>query len=395
MKTLGLVLVFGLAVGAALQAEDALDKVLPIRGLAIAAPSSRQLDAFVTFIHEDLAPRRVNTLILRVDYNYQYESHPELRDPQALSKADVKRLVAVCKAHQIRIIPQINLLGHQSWAGSIGSLLRRYPDFDETPWVKMPEKYVWPNPDRLYCKSYCPLHPQVHEVIFPLVDEICDAFETDAFHAGMDEVFYIGEDRCPRCGGKDKAELFAGEVKRIRDHLSQKGRKLWIWGDRLLDGKSTGLGEWEASMNGTERAVDLIPKDVLICDWHYDRPDQTAVYFALKGLQVVTCPWTNPTNAVLQVQDMVKFRNRATPQLRERFAGMVQTVWSGAGGFLNELAAAKQKAPARNNAAVCFLKMYEEILKSSPSTAQKQTPAPPQKHNLSGDATPRPSPAEK
>ena len=30
-------------------------------------------------------------------------------------------------------------------------------------------------------------------------------------------------------------------------------------------------------------AVDLIPKDVFICDWHYERADPTAAYFALKG----------------------------------------------------------------------------------------------------------------
>ena len=76
-------------------------------------------------------------------------------------------------------------------------LLTVYPQFDETPNVKMPEKYEWPNADNLYCKSYCPLHPDVHKVVFDLIDEICDAFETNAFHAGMDEVFYLGEDECP------------------------------------------------------------------------------------------------------------------------------------------------------------------------------------------------------
>src|SRR5690606_40003133 len=99
----------------------------------------------------------------------------------------------------------INLLGHQSWAGSLGNLLKVYPQFDETPHVRMPEEYKWPNPDGLYCKSYCPLHPEVHAVVFALMDEICEVFETDAFHAGMDEVFYIGDDKCPRCGGRDKA----------------------------------------------------------------------------------------------------------------------------------------------------------------------------------------------
>lgn len=337
---------------------------LPVRGFCIAAPQSKDLVEFVKFIDEELAPRSVNTLILRVDYNYRYESHPELRDSGALSKNEVKKLVAVCKKNNICIIPQVNLLGHQSWAGSTGNLLRVYPEFDETPLVKMPEKYVWPNADGLYCKSYCPLHPDVHNVVFALVDEICDVFEADAFHAGMDEVFYIGEPQCPRCSGRDKAELFAGEVTIIRNHLAIKGRKLWIWGDRLIDGKTTGMGEWEASYNNTYRAVDMIPKDVIICDWHYERPDQTPVYFATKGLSVVTCPWRNPGNAVFQAQDMVRFRNHSTPEMRDRFLGMVQTVWSGAGQFLDSFYGRRPEAVV-NTPVNCFKALYNEIQKMS------------------------------
>ena len=248
-----LVVFLSLFIGNPIFSQD----TLPVRGLCIAAPDPAETEAFVKFITEELATRKVNTLVLRVDGGYQFESHPELRGKTALSKADVKKLVDVCRKYNIRIIPQINLLGHQSWAGSLGSLLRVYPEFDETPHVKMPEKYVWPNADGLYCKSYCPLHPEVHKIVFDLVDEICDVFEADAFHAGMDEVFYIGDDKCPRCSGRDKAELFAGEVNLIRNHLALKNRRLWIWGDRLLDGKTTGLGMWEASMNNTYRAVDL------------------------------------------------------------------------------------------------------------------------------------------
>ena len=340
--------------------SEKLDSIMPVRGFCIGAPQPENLDEFIKFIDEELAPRGVNTLILRVDYEFKYESHPELRDSIALSKRDVKKLVAVCKKNNIRIIPQVNLLGHQSWSGRIGNLLKVYPEFDETPLVKMPEKYVWPNADGLYCKSYCPLHPEVHDVVFDIVDEICEVFEADAFHAGMDEVFYIGEKQCPRCSGRDKAELFAGEVRTIRDHLAAKGRKLWIWGDRLIDGKTTGIGEWEGSYNNTFRAVDMIPKDVIICDWHYERPDQTPVYFAMKGLNVVTCPWRMPSNAVLQAQDMVKFRDHSTPEMKDRFMGMVQTVWTGAGQFLDSFYG-RRNEDNPNTHVKCFKALYDEI----------------------------------
>src|SRR5690349_2981508 len=109
----------------------------PVRGFCIAAPRADELDPFLKFIREELKPRSINTLILRVDFNYQYESHPELRDSAALSKLDVQRIVAECKTAGISLIPQINLLGHQSWASTTHNLLRVYPQFDETPHVKM------------------------------------------------------------------------------------------------------------------------------------------------------------------------------------------------------------------------------------------------------------------
>ena len=317
------------------RAQQTTQTELPIRGFCIGAPQVGEVSKFVKFINEELGPRKITSLILRVDFNYQYESHPELRDSIALSKADVKQIVDACKKNKIDLIPQINLLGHQSWAGRTNKLLAVYPQFDETPWVKMPEKYVWPNADGLYCKSYCPLHPEVHAVVFDLVDEMCDAFQSNAFHAGMDEVFYIGEQKCPRCSGHDKAELFANEIRKIRDHLAQKNRRLWIWGDRLIDGKQTGLGMWEASMNNTHRAIDLIPKDVLICDWHYERPDKTAVYFAMKGFDVVTCPWRRPAVGTQQMKDMINYRETATAAMKDRYKGIVQTVWSGAGAFMD------------------------------------------------------------
>jgi len=344
------------------RAQQSLDSLLPVRGFCIGAPSVKDVDRFVKFIDEELAPRKVNTLILRVDYNYQYKSHPELADSGALAKSDVEKIVAVCKKHKINLIPQINLLGHQSWANTTEKLLTVYPQFDETPNVKMPAHYEWPNADNLYCKSYCPLHPDVHKIVFDVVDEICDAFQSNAFHAGMDEVFYLGEAQCPRCSGRDKAQLFADEVRLIDEHLATKNRRLWIWGDRLIDGKTTGLGEWEASYNNTYRAVDMIPKDVVICDWHYERADKTPVYFAMKGLNVITCPWDKPALALIQTEDMINFKKTASEEMQPHFYGMMQTVWSGAGNFLDGFYANKKDENGADNTPWnCFKAMYNKI----------------------------------
>lgn len=341
-----------------------VDEALPVRGFCIAAPAPDGVGDFITFINDELAPAGINTLVLRVDYGYEFTSHPELRDDHALSETHVEKLLAACRDAGIRLIPQINLLGHQSWAGDLGKLLEVYPAFDETPWVEMPEKHEWPNEDGLYCKSYCPLHPDVHGVVFALVDEIVEVFEADAFHAGLDEVFFLAEERCPRCAGSDPAELFAGEVTRIRNHLAAGGVELWMWGDRLLDGRTTGLGMWEASMNNTHRAIDLIPKDVVIADWHYERPDPTAVLFAMKGFEVVTCSWNRAEVAGAQIRNMRRLRLESTPEMRDRFQGVMHTVWSPAANFLDQYYGRAPADTERGDPIACTRMFLEEISKT-------------------------------
>jgi hypothetical protein len=362
MRTAVVVIVLAVGLGSPFAEEPSnLDTTLPVRGFAIGAPSPDRVADFVDFINAELAPNHVNTLVLRVDYNFQYRTHPELRDEDALSRKDVRKIVKACRKGGIRVIPQVNLLGHQSWHIELTRLLEVYPQFDETPWIELPEKYEWPNPDGLYCKSYCPLHPEVHDVVFDVVDEIVEVFEADAFHAGMDEVFYIGMERCPRCGGRDPAELFAGEVTRIRDHLARNGVELWIWGDRLIDGKTTGIGMWEASMNQTHRAIDLIPKDVVINDWHYERADPTAPLFAVKGFTVVTCPWNEAEVATTQVQNTLSYRRNATPEMRDRFAGVMQTIWSDAGTFLDQYFGREEPDTERGDPIACSKAFLAEM----------------------------------
>jgi hypothetical protein len=344
-------------------ARQTTDSSFMVRGFAIAAPRPNGVDDFVKFINEDLAPRKINTLILRIDYGYQFKSHPELRDSAALSKSDARKILEACKKNGISIIPQIDLLGHQSWAGKLNMLLKVYPQFDETPWVKMPapKDYKWPNADNLYCKSYCPLNPDVHKVLFDVIDEITDVFEAKAFHAGMDEVFYLGEDKCPLCGGHDKAVLFANEVQTIRDHLAEKGKELWIWGDRLIDGHATGIGEWAASYNDTYRAVDMIPRNVVICDWQYDEDNQTDVYFAMKGFRVVTCAWNRPAVAVNQVEDLYRSRAVSGKIMKPRFYGIAETVWSNAPQFLNGYYGRVPDTHGPDSEWNCFKVMFDKV----------------------------------
>ncbi len=341
--------------------EATAQNPFPVNGFCIGAPTPNEVEKFVTFIEEELAPAGINTLVLRINFNYSFASRPELRGENPLSREQVKQLVGVCKKNGIELIPLINLLGHQSWAEKLNKLLEVYPEFDETPHVQMPEKYEWPNADGLYCKSYCPLHPGVHAVVFDLVDEILEVFEASAFHAGMDEVFYLADPKCPRCQGKDPAELFAGEVTKIQNHLADKGARLWIWGDRLIDATTTGFGMWEASMNNTWRAIDMIPKSVVIADWHYEQALPSPAYFSMKGFDVVACPWKKPVVAEAQVRMIHDMRSNATTEMRDHLRGVMHTVWSPASTFLKNYREFREKDRRTESDVACFKAMTAAV----------------------------------
>lgn len=145
----------------------------------------------------------------------------------------IKELVQVCRDGGMTLVPMINMLGHQSWADKKLKLLEVYPEFDERPEVSLPEPgtWQWPNKDNYYCKSYCPRHPGVHKILFECIDEMLEAFEAKDFHCGMDEVFDLASDNCPRCKCEDPASILAEEINRINTHLQSKGARMWMWAD--------------------------------------------------------------------------------------------------------------------------------------------------------------------
>lgn len=309
---------------------------IPVWGICLRIPPAESADIFINFVKEELVPAGINTIVLRIEYNFPYKKYPKLSLGNEWDMKSMKRLVTLCKANNINLIPSINLLGHQSWQSTAGRLLAVFPEFDETPGITLPVNYKWPNPEGLYCKSYCPNHPDVHKVVFACVDELLEAFEAKDFHAGLDEVFYIAHPDCPRCGGQNPANVFAEEVNRINHYLKSKGVKMWMWGDRLIDGISSGLGEWCASVNGTWPAVDKIDKDIMICDWQYVKAHPTPPYFAMKGFEVITCGHQRPEVTREQIKNLKSNRQNVPASVKSRFNGFMLTVWSSFDTFYND-----------------------------------------------------------
>jgi hypothetical protein len=317
------------------------------RGVHIMAPDPEGLPLLKRAISEVLAPLGVNVIVLEVNYKFEFQSHPELRMGPVLSKADACDLAELCRKHNIRLIPQFQCLGHQSWAKNTFTLLTKYPELDETSLIPQD------NPG-IYCRSWCPLHPKVNEIVFALMDELIDAFQADALHVGMDEVFLIASEQCERCKGKNPAELFAKAVNDYHQHLvKEKKLTMLMWGDRLLDAAAMKYGKWEASENGTAPAIDLIPKDIVMCDWHYGLRDEypSVPYFQQKGFRVLPSSWKDAKAAVA----LKDFGER---HATEKMLGHLCTTWVNGADFacalLGEGEASENAKQAAQALRACF-----------------------------------------
>ena len=307
------------------------------KGILLTAPLAEDVDDVIKLIDEYLAPRGFNMIVMQIRYRYQFRRHPECWGYDPLSEKDVKRILAVCRKHNIVLIPKMNLCAHQSGLPANPTdgilhghpsvapdikdgLLRAYPEFDE----------LQNEPAVFYSRSICLSNPVAKIVIFELIDEMMDAFETDVLHIACDEVFHLG--KCPVCSQTPKAELYANWVNSINDHVKARGGSIMMWGDRLTSTKDTGYNNWESSDVGTEKAIELISKDVVICDWHYEADEKflSVDLLADAGFRIMICPWRNKDNAE-------RFLKYAIEHDQGHIDGVLMTTWCGAGDLARRL----------------------------------------------------------
>ena len=266
-----------------------------------------------------LATLGVNAIIVEIGYSFDFKSHPELKRGKGVSRAAAKNLATVARTNGVRLIPELDCLGHQSLKKSVLPLLAKYPECTEPS----PS-----NPDLKtdYLKNWCPNDERINPIIFDLIDEIVKAFDADAFHVGMDEIFNLASDNCPRCKGGDPAKLFAKVVNEFHAHIvSEKKLEMFMWGDRLLDATAMHYSKWEASRIGTPSAIDLIPTNIVVCDWHYGALTNypSVPYFAGKGFRVWPAGF-RPVEACKALSDFTKNQRAQNPHV----VGYLATTWS-------------------------------------------------------------------
>ena len=263
-----------------------------------------------------LAAAGANTVVIEVNYSFEFQAHPELRKKDFITRQTAHALVAAARRSGLRLIPEFNCLGHQSFGGRLEPLLKVHPEFSESSSLSLANT-------NLYCLEWCPNAPGLNEIIFSLLDEMAEAFEADAIHVGMDEVYLLGASDCPRCHGKNPAELFAAQVNALHAHLGgEKKLQMLMWADRVIGPKFQGYSRFDNARNDLSAAMDLLPRDIVMCDWHYEwRKNYPSVpLLAEKGFRVWPAGFL-PLKAAQQLSDFAQ----AQPT---NVVGYLATTWN-------------------------------------------------------------------
>ncbi len=280
----------------------------PFRGIKLYLPGKENIQFFKRFIKDFAALYKFNKIILEFNANMRLDKHPELNigavqfarhlnysrldrppgvhmeyqnsshqdnaDGQILEKEEVADIVNYIRKFNIEVIPELPSLTHSYY------LLAGHEELAE-------------NMNQPYPDTYCPQKPAIYKIYFDVLDEYIDVIHPSMIHVGHDE-WRMEKDICELCRGKDYGELYAMDLKKIHDHLAAKGIKTAIWGDHLLESvtekdhqawkSSTGYQYKIPGALRPEQVEKLIPKDILVFNWFWDKMenDKQVSAFGLK-----------------------------------------------------------------------------------------------------------------
>jgi hypothetical protein len=271
----------------------------PFRGVKLYLPGRDNIPFFRRFVRDFMARYKLNALMVEMNACMRLDRHPELNagwvafardtnwsrrnyppgvphewevnsshqdtcDGVFLEKDEVADLVSWARLHHIEVVPEIPSLTHAFY------LLTRHKDLGQVPGEK------WPG-------TYCACDPRSYTLLFDVMDEYIEVMKPRMVHAGHDEWFApYGLGEC--CKGKDPGEVYGRDLAKIHDYLAEKGIKMAIWGDYLLEGvRGKGLQKrtapdgfsYHAPGAMTPRQVSrLVPKDILIFNWFWSEEEK-------------------------------------------------------------------------------------------------------------------------
>ena len=220
---------------------------------------------------------------------YGNSTHTEQGGFSWITQDDMREILRAARQHHLRVIPEVQSLSHSYW------LCMAHPEVAERQNEPFPA-------------AYCPSNPRTYELLFDVIDEVLEVMESEWVMIGHDEWYHYSI--CPRCRTRTGTDLLVDDVNKLHAHLTSRGVKCMMWCDLLLDPREVKNKTHRDPVVGevpygaaervfvddaggrfvrktTAGAVDQVPDDILMCDWHFSLTPDTQDYFARHGKTIV------------------------------------------------------------------------------------------------------------
>lgn len=220
-------------------------------------------------IIDNMAYYKLNSLQLYIEHTFEFKECKDILDKFGyLTAEEIKEIGAYCKQNFIDFIPSIATFGH------LFEILQQ----EKYKHLRLAQECDNPNfwTLRAHHHTINPLLDESFEFIKSLIDQYLPLFESEYFNICCDETFDLKELEGENI---DVAKIYVDFVRKIIDHVTQKGKKVMMWADILLQHPET---------------IDMLPNDVCFLNWEYSsKAQETKVmkFSELKKQQIV-CPST-------------------------------------------------------------------------------------------------------
>jgi hypothetical protein len=256
-----------------LRVEDAPD--LEVRGVMLDISRDRvpTVETMLDLV-DRLSEWKINQLQLYMEHTFAYPGHEVVWEQASPWTAqEIRQLDVWCRDRGIELVPNQNSWGH----------LHRWLRHDRyRPLAECPDGIEHPFSDEVEPFSLCPTDPEGLAFLEGLYDELLPCFGSDQLNVGLDEAIDLGRCRSREvCERRGAGAVLADFVVEIHELVSERGRRMQMWGDMLHDYPEV-LGQ--------------IPRDSLILEWGYEAGhsfSERAGLFQDAGLSYLLCPGTS------------------------------------------------------------------------------------------------------
>lgn len=213
----------------------------------------------------------------------KYDEPPERQG--FYTQYDMREIIAYAKAHNVTIVPEIEMPGHSN------ALLSVFPElsctegeFEIYPFFKGPG---------ITEDILCAGKESTFDFLEDVLDEVVELFPGDFIHIGGDEAPKTRWEECPDCQERikqewldDEAELQSYFIKRIEKYISEKNKRLIGW-DEIIEGglaPDATVMSWRGVSGGIKAAraghdVVMSPNSHCYFDYSYERISTKKAYY--------------------------------------------------------------------------------------------------------------------